>query len=120
MTWDFLTHRQVHEPRLLVLTPFSERAIKTFPELIQDLDPYRSLKRNRNSVSLKPDERDYVIDVLTQPPYNFVIKPWHKHQREALVHKKSSSRPKQSMVHAPKSGPTIGGAESEKLTIPIH
>ena len=119
MTWDFLTHRQVHEPRLLVLTPFSERAIKTFNELMQDLDPYRSLKRNRNSVSLKPDERDYVIDFLTQPPYYFVIKPWHKHQRETQV-KKSTSSLKQLMARTQKNSLECPGAGSEKLTTPNH
>ena len=118
MTWDFLTHRKAHEPSLLVLTPFSERAIESFSEVMDEIDPYGTLKRGHNYVSLRPDQRDFVIDQLIQR--SFTLKPWHKHQREALVHKKSSSRPKQSMVHAPKSSPTIGGAESEKLTTPNH
>ena len=75
MTYDFLTHRAAHKPKIVVFTPLTEKAKQDFPAIVKDLDPHGVLDYRRRSLYTKPDIRDFIIYHLNQ--LSFSVQPWH-------------------------------------------
>ena len=107
MTWDFLTHRETHKPKIVIFTPLTEKAIQSFPAIVRELDPYGILDYRPRSKSLctEPDVRDYLIYYLNLLCYS--VQPWH---HLLQPNKLSTSKPGLSANRL--STPAITGAES--------
>lgn len=76
MTYDFLTHRAAHKPKIVVFTPLTEKAKQEFPAIVKNLDPHGVLDYRGGSLYAEPDIRDFIIYHLNQ--LSFSVQPWHQ------------------------------------------
>ena len=93
MTWDFLTHRAAHKPKIVVFTPLTEKAKQDFPAIVRALDPHGVLDFRGGSLYAEPDIRDFIIYHLNQ--LSFSVQPWHQLLQP---NKQCSSRKEQSPI----------------------